>query len=341
MASVPTFVALSVANFGTEGGPVTSGSINKPTGVADEDILIASVSASDATAVPTLLSGWTALYSNQALGGNPAAEAYVESVWWKLASSEPASYTINYSAGVVVTNKIFAFRGVHQTTPINASSAAVAFSDTSTGTSVITTVDECLAFFLNVAGEDVAVTTPPAGYAALSSSGANVNFYDAYTKEIVAAGATGSPVAVYATAPFNYTAAFLIALAPPDDPPPPSGDIILINFGPVDQDVEKVLMTTDAVESDDCFLGAFRYRLADQAMRVVDGGTIVANNVGLGFASDGALVVTTSTSAADANYNGLATIAGRLKVSYLLTESVHIHGWPVSSTGVVVATTGA
>ena len=181
--------------------------------------------------------------------------------------------------------------------------------------------------------------TPPTGYTDISGAQAtNANFYFGADKAQAVAGATGNAVGTFDSA-ISGAYTLLIALAAIPDVPPPSGDVILINFGPVDQEAEAVLTTDEAVESDDCFLGAFRYRLVDQAMRIAVDDTIVANNVGLGFNADGALVVTQDTGTATSFYNGLACIDGRLKVAED-TPDVHVHGWPVLNDGTVCVTDG-
>src|SRR5436190_5828697 len=64
--------------------------ISKPTGTADNDILIAFI-AKDDTAAVTKPTGWTLLTEG-------TANTYYMGIWWKLAASEGASWQWTFSS---------------------------------------------------------------------------------------------------------------------------------------------------------------------------------------------------------------------------------------------------
>ena len=89
-----------------DSGTGTSSTVTKPTGTADNDILIAIASnrvASDMTAP----AGWTALVGQKSVSSN----IHSTTVWWKRASSEGADYTFTWATSGLYRITISAFSG--------------------------------------------------------------------------------------------------------------------------------------------------------------------------------------------------------------------------------------
>lgn len=95
----------------------TTMTVNKPTGTADGDLLIAVLGGG--TALPTVLTGWTALGSGvDTTGGTSVGKVLI---MWKVASGEPASYswTLTGSGGVMSCAGIMCYGGVNQANPVD------------------------------------------------------------------------------------------------------------------------------------------------------------------------------------------------------------------------------
>lgn len=115
------FVASSSA--GNNGSSSASVVVNKPSGVVEGDVMIASYTSN--TSFWNIPSGWTAILS-QLSGGSASMRTGVA---YKVAgSSEPSNYTFTKDVGspdsAPQTVTILAFRGVDQTTPIQGNSSA-------------------------------------------------------------------------------------------------------------------------------------------------------------------------------------------------------------------------
>ena len=120
-------------------GQAASITINKPTGTAKGDLLIASIAVRPQTATITAPSGWTLVNRQNNPNGDPNALA----VYTKVATnSEPANYTWSFSANTGNAGGIMAFSGVDNTTPVNVSGGQLTNISTTTFTapSVTTTV---------------------------------------------------------------------------------------------------------------------------------------------------------------------------------------------------------
>lgn len=90
----------------------SSVTVSKPTGTADNDLLIAFVGGTRSGGVP---SGWTQLGS-AASGTSSLGTCYV---YYKVASGEGSSYTFNFSTGMLSCATIACYRGTHTTTPVD------------------------------------------------------------------------------------------------------------------------------------------------------------------------------------------------------------------------------
>lgn len=124
---------MSVSRRGTPAtninGSGSSISINVPSGVQDGDCLVLIISRDSSRTVSSGLTGWT-LQGSQTLPGG--ASVWNTSVYTRVASSEPGSYTINWSGSCYSDASMSAYQGNDATTPIPASNSFSTNSGTGT-----------------------------------------------------------------------------------------------------------------------------------------------------------------------------------------------------------------
>ena len=114
----------------------TSLTVNKPTGTAQNDVMIAAVSVRPNTAGLTSPSGWTLVRTVENTGG----AAHVLAIYRKVAgASEPTSYTWTLSNSTGAVGGIQSFSGVDTTSPIDVESGQATPNGLSHSTSSITT----------------------------------------------------------------------------------------------------------------------------------------------------------------------------------------------------------
>jgi hypothetical protein len=108
-------MAIAFVNVGAwnGSGSDTSLILAVPSGVADGDLLLAVVSIRSVVAI-TPPAGWTLQ-----IGGN-----YQYSAYTKIAASEPANYTWSWTGATNTGGAIAAYRGVDQTTPMDAAASS-------------------------------------------------------------------------------------------------------------------------------------------------------------------------------------------------------------------------
>lgn len=179
--------------------------LNVPAGTVDGDVMVAYVLTATGTTAATQAS-WTAL-DNQT-GGPTAASFY------RIASSEPASYTFTVVDAQSSNGLIVTYSGTHATTPINQHSAWNRLTSTANATAntVTPSVDNCMILYLAGAGTSTAIT-PPAGYTErvdfVVASTANVELAELLQ---TSAAATGNKTGTASGS--TNTQGSLIALAP-------------------------------------------------------------------------------------------------------------------------------
>ncbi len=167
------------------GGSLT---INKPSGVSQDDWMFASVSVSNSDATLTAPSGWTLVRS--------ITDTMLMSTYRKKAgTSEPSSYTWTTSINRRMSGGIVAFNGVNSSTPVQAENgAAEPNSTTSHSTPSITTTgsDTWLLAIYGDRHDNGSTWTPPSGmteqWDEVSSYGDNDPSNAAYTVGPVSAG---------------------------------------------------------------------------------------------------------------------------------------------------------
>jgi hypothetical protein len=122
------FVAATNANNGAGGTTLV---INKPTGVAQGDVMLATVTATG-TGTVTAPSGWTVVKST-------TGTALRQATYYKVAgASEPASYSWSLGTSRAASGGIVDYSGVNQTAPVDASTTASGASGNAVAASITT-----------------------------------------------------------------------------------------------------------------------------------------------------------------------------------------------------------
>lgn len=143
------FVAASSANNGTG---ATTLVINKPTGVAEGNVMVATVTAKETGAV-TAPSGWTAI-KNLTQG-----TALRQITYYKVATAgEGASYSWSLSTSRAASGGIVDYSGVNQTVPIDATASGMGESGNATAPSVTTSAANDLVLAIASFGAGTTVT---------------------------------------------------------------------------------------------------------------------------------------------------------------------------------------
>ncbi|MEU5596680.1 hypothetical protein [Streptomyces sp. NPDC020298] len=131
---------VNTATATTSTPSATSLACNVPANTADGDVMVAITSRPSSSATVSTPTGWSALPNFPTTNSNGTA-LYG---FYRVASSEPASYTFSFSVGKICIS-ISSYRGVDNTTPINASSATADTTNRSAhaSPSITTTVASC------------------------------------------------------------------------------------------------------------------------------------------------------------------------------------------------------
>lgn len=198
VTSAPFWLSVQTAAH-TGAGNITDLACNVPAGWVTDDLLVAFCTSQTGLGAEGDFSctGWTKIGATLNQGVSAANSA----VFYRLASSEPTSYTFNHTVAAPKFGvEIHLVRGVDTTTPINVNAG-----DSSSGDvdpvlpTVTTTVANCLVMgFLCHVHALTQTHTAPAGNVERTEfeSGAVVPFYgsSSYTKVFAAAASTGTAV---------------------------------------------------------------------------------------------------------------------------------------------------
>ena len=199
-SSGPTFRADAEAS-----GTGTSAVVTKPTGTADNDILVAIVSnrvGSDVSAP----AGWTHLVSQKAT----AVNIHYTCVYWKRASSEGADYTFTWASSGLYRATVSAYSGAITT--------GSPFEDTDYTSNVNTTTTHTLPAMTSAGANRLAIGmtsamddanssisfTVPAGYTETQDSAGVIGHEGSYIA-VAAAGAVASAAATSSTAGYGLS----------------------------------------------------------------------------------------------------------------------------------------
>lgn len=142
--------------------------VNVPTGVQDGDVIVAFVyKAVNATHSLTAPGGWTQIGTNQDSTNIQA------SAWWRIASSEPASYTWTISSTGIWGVCQVAFRGAHPTSPIHTSAQNASTTTDPYSCPNVTTTVQCNILSFGASRDDsvTEVTHTAAGVSELADWG--------------------------------------------------------------------------------------------------------------------------------------------------------------------------
>jgi len=193
---MPSFRSIQAGDAIYNPGGLSSLGCVKPSGVAANDIMIASIilNADPTGAMPgwTSPTGWNQLFDVFISAGGTSYHWIVE--WKRATASEPTGYTWTWSAGVAGSTYgdmwIAAYQGVNTTTAIDASgygsqtatTTHTAPSETATYTNDLHVVLAC--------EDNYGSWTPPSGYSErFDNSGYGSTLAD---KALTASGATGT-----------------------------------------------------------------------------------------------------------------------------------------------------
>lgn len=171
-----------VDNSSTSGSFATTLTLSVPSGTSDGDIMIASVS--DDTDHAVTCSGWTEIT-------NDSVTSSRNTVFYRIASSEPASYDFTTSASSVKAGNISTFEKTGGTWDIEAYSSVVTDVGNTTLTSTAITTTNNSIYYTSWSNDgSISVTTGPSGMTLVANVSASSVKNDTYYQMIT----TGSSV---------------------------------------------------------------------------------------------------------------------------------------------------
>jgi hypothetical protein len=143
LPTAPSFRSTSIAINGT--------TVNKPSGAAAGDLLLATLEVDGDPVTVSGPAGWILLLDT--LAGRGTISPFHAQVWYKVATAgEPASYTWSVPAGVWVDIGLLDYVGVNGSSPIDASDGRDAGSVSNASTNAVVTTqanDLVVALFIN------------------------------------------------------------------------------------------------------------------------------------------------------------------------------------------------
>ena len=151
--------------------------INVPAGVVADDLLLLFIGTADGDTGSVSPSGtWQGPIVNNLNTGGAAPSPPGMSVYWRIAASEPASYTITDTESSGIAGQMLAFSGVDTTTPIDVTTTTAQGDSTNADPPSIDYLDAgaaiVVAAFWDSAGGDY--TAVPSGYTSPDTLGAIV-----------------------------------------------------------------------------------------------------------------------------------------------------------------------
>lgn len=190
----------------------TNTTLAAPSGLADNDILLAGIFVGASGTAPSVAapSGFTAL------SGSPTSVTDVYgfqgkfNLFWKRAASESGSYTFSHSSASSQGLLLAISGAVTSGSPIDASSNNTGVGNTSTATGVTTTVPNDLLLYIAHDWEGLGALSPPSGFTEIFDS----LIYSARMSQATA-GASGSKTQTNGNLYDEPWAAWLIAIKPP------------------------------------------------------------------------------------------------------------------------------
>jgi len=159
-----------------------------PSARPDGDLYIAQIAQEGGAQIDSIPSGWTQI-TDRDNSGNVRLASY-----WKIGSSEPATYTWGADSSKKWIGAIHRISGINTSNPINASGDIAGVGVKPIAPSVITSVDNCLILRMYGAeGDEQASTYWPSGTTPLFQDDSSGNVVTAAAYEYQAsAGSTGT-----------------------------------------------------------------------------------------------------------------------------------------------------
>jgi len=191
----------------------TSHTVDKPSGVVEGDLLIAVMSTDGSGEDHTAPLGWTTIFEDFNTGSSTF------SVWYKIAATEPDSYTFTIGSSESCILSILRISGHDPTNPINVYGSPDSNNNNApTCSSVTTTVDNCLILRIFGADDDDVIEDSgyPSGHTGVFIRGSEEGWGEtsagvAYTKQATA-GETG--IASFSLTSNEQWGAVTIAIKP-------------------------------------------------------------------------------------------------------------------------------
>jgi hypothetical protein len=184
--------------------------VNVPTGTADGDVMIATFCSNNTGAHNVTLTGWTLI---QDTAGTTPSQRMIS--WFRIASSEPASYTIDQDGGGKdLAAAIMTFRNANATQPDTSSEQYNSVSSANVDAATITATAASALVFVGGMGANNVTFTPPSGYTEkvdIKAIGTNASLTMAIL-ENWSGGATGTVTATASAS--DESLAHLISVAP-------------------------------------------------------------------------------------------------------------------------------
>lgn len=175
-------------------GSISTGALTlaKPSGTVDGDLLVMTASAdlSDAeTLTYTVAAGWTQLLANTRSDATSAGNNL--QVWYKIANSEPANYTITPDHSNLIAGSILRIDGHNTISPIDVSNVTASLTGEASAPAVTTTVNNDLVLRLVTWDQSKTINAIPSGHT--QSYYVDVSGHDNWGgyKEQASAGSTG------------------------------------------------------------------------------------------------------------------------------------------------------
>ena len=199
--AVPVYQTIGVSPSGSNDSVV----VTAPTGIADNDILVAIIYAEPQTQGITPPTGFTSVALLQ-----EGTYSFKLEIFWKRAASESGNYTFTETGNTWGRGKIARISGCITTgDPFDVVGAdSTGTDDTAEALGVTTTVAETLLLYMSVNGDELTYTVP----AGMTERSDTIGTYLA-TEDRASAGATGGRTGTLSGA--NAWAAVLGALKPP------------------------------------------------------------------------------------------------------------------------------
>lgn len=188
--------------------PAQTVSASVPVGTANGDLLFAQVYANNQPATTLTLpaavlpAGWTQIDSLSVLAGAPN---YRLTTAYRIAASEPASYTFGVDGSTAANAFIRTYAGPWAASPLDVHGTQQNSFTTSAsvGSVTVSTANSLALMSIGQGGGSIAISAMPSGFSAGANGTAGSSRHDVLENAAIAAGATGTLTATMASAVSN------------------------------------------------------------------------------------------------------------------------------------------